>query len=204
MDVTIRGNNMTVTENMEDYVLGKLDKLERYLPNISTVHVELAHQNSNRGPDMVSVQITVKHQRGAILRAEEKLEKEDHESIKLALNGAIDKMYRRIRRFKGKRESKRREAAYSATPEELLLAEATPDELEAEQDNIMTADADEQAQIIRRKQLASPAMNEYEAIEQMELLGHTFFMFYNGDTEEVNVVYKRKAGGYGLLELDVQ
>lgn len=203
MDVTIRGNNMTVTENMEEYALEKLDKLERYLPNISSVHVELAHQNSNRGPDMVSAQITVKHKRGAILRAEEKLEKEDHNTIKQALNGAIDKMYRRIRRFKGKRENRRRDA-YMATPEELLVAEAMPEELALEEEQVMTMVADEQSQIVRRKRVATPAMNEYEAIEQMELLGHTFFMFYNGDTEEINVVYKRKAGGYGLISLEIQ
>ena len=196
MNVTILGDGIQVSESLEEYVLDKVDKLERYLPNISTVHIDLSHKNNNRGPDVVVAQITVKHQRGAILRSEEKLEKEDRDSIRMAVNHAVDKMYRRIRRFKGKRENKRREA-YVATLEELALAEELPET------NGIDSDGDE-PEIIRRKKITARAMNESEAIEQMELLGHTFFMFYNADDNATNVVYKRKIGGYGILALDIE
>ncbi|MCA9888657.1 MAG: ribosome-associated translation inhibitor RaiA, partial [Anaerolineae bacterium] len=134
MNVTIRGDGIQVSESLEEFVLNKVDKLERYLPNITSVHIDLSHKNNNRGPDMVVAQITVKHQRGAILRSEERLEKEDRDTIRMAVNHAVDKMYRRIRRFKGKRENKRREA-YVATLEELEIAEELPESVEPESES---------------------------------------------------------------------
>ncbi|MCA9881316.1 MAG: ribosome-associated translation inhibitor RaiA [Anaerolineae bacterium] len=196
MNVTIRGDGIQVSESLEEFVLNKVDKLERYLPNITSVHIDLSHKNNNRGPDMVVAQITVKHQRGAILRSEERLEKEDRDSIRMAVNHAVDKMYRRIRRFKGKRENKRREA-YVATLEELEIAEELPESVEPESES-------SEPEIIRRKNVPARAMNESEAIEQMELLGHTFFMFFNIDENAANVVYKRKNGGYGILALELE
>jgi putative sigma-54 modulation protein len=85
------------------------------------------------------------------------------------------------------------------SPEELLVAEALPDEDEIAADGNFDDDVEE-PQVIRRKDVAVSAMHEEEAIEQMELLGHNFFLFFNADTNSVNVVYKRSSGGYGLLE----
>src|SRR5690606_10977166 len=90
---------------------------------------------------------------------------------------------------------------YRATPEELELAEEVPEEIvlepQAEAEDT-TFDLSEES-IVRRKHVSLTPMTEEEAIKQMELLSHDFFMFYNADTESVTVLYKRENGGYGLL-----
>jgi putative sigma-54 modulation protein len=201
MDLTIHSDNIRITQDLEDFVYKKLDKLNRYLPNISSVHVELGIQHSNRGPDIVVAQVTLRHERGAILRTEEKVDKQDLNSLHTAIINASEKMYRRISRFKGKRRDKRLREKFSMTPEELMIAEPLPDGFESDAD-IYEDDEDTEStltQVIRRKQVGVTAMNEEEAIEQMELLGHSFFMFFNADSNTINVVYKRSNNGYGVL-----
>jgi putative sigma-54 modulation protein len=201
MDLTIHSDNIRITQDLEEFVYKKLDKLNRYLPNISSVHVELGIQHSNRGPDIVVAQVTLRHDRGAILRTEEKVDKQDHTSLHTAIINASEKMYRRISRFKGKRRDKRLREKFSMTPEELMAAEPLPDGYESEVE-IYEGEEDTEAaptRVIRRKQVGVTAMNEEEAIEQMELLGHSFFMFFNADSNTINVVYKRSNSGYGVL-----
>lgn len=197
MEINIQGNGLQVTEALSRYTQKKLERLDRYLPNIVDVRVELGRENTRRGEDLSVAQITVRHKRGAILRSQEKAAGE----IELALNLAIDKMYRQIERFKGKRSRKGQER-FSATLEELGIAEANPDlALEVDSD---LEDAATEAEVIRRKDVAVIAMSEAEAIEQMELLGHTFFVFYNPATGSVNVIYKRRSEGYGVLNPQVE
>lgn len=195
MDVKIRGTNMVVTPGIEEFAQSKLTKLNRYLPNISHLHVDFTEQKNSRGRDIIACQITLRHARGAILRAEERVEMGDGNAARSALTGAVDKMYSRIQRFKGKRRSRRMRDRYRATMEELALAEELPEDSEWDDDY----DESGTDRIIRRKNVSVTAMNEEEAIEQMELLGHTFFMFFNMDNNQINVVYKRSVGGYGLL-----
>lgn len=196
MDVQISGRNIKVTNGLEDYTRRKVDRLDRYLPNIREIRVDLARQNNSRGEDMSIAQITVQHDRGALLRAEEKTEGDIHHAI----DTAIDKMYRQIMRFKGKRRDKnRRQNRFAPTLEELELAEPLP--IEDVQDEVIIKEEPElHESVLRRKQVNLVPMDELEAIEQMELLGHSFFMFFNAETGKVNVVYRRSANGYGLLE----
>jgi putative sigma-54 modulation protein len=136
------------------------------------------------------------HDRGAILRAEEKSTGEIHVAIDLA----VDKLYRQIERFKGKKIDKRRQGSrYYATPEELQTAEVLPVEV-VDATIPVTVPPLSEFEVVRRKQIELIPMDENEAIEQMELLAHSFFMFYNVDTGKVNVLYRRYDGGYGLLE----
>lgn len=196
MDIEIQGHNLRVTDALTNYVQKKLEKLDRYLPNITDVRVELGREHTRRGEDLAVAQITIRHSRGAILRAQETLAGD----IETALNLAVDKMYRQIQRFKGKRIRKGRER-FSATVEELNIAEAIP---EIEVDGDVQEELSAESEIIRRKNVAVIAMNEGEAIEQMELLGHTFFIFFNQATGSINVIYKRRAGGYGVLNPQVE
>jgi putative sigma-54 modulation protein len=204
MELTVRGENVIITPELEEFVQKKLSKLGRYMPNINSVYVEFSIQKSRRGPDIAVAEITLRHSRGAILRTEEKVDKVEHGSLKAALVAASDKMYRRIRRFKGKNLDKRVRDRYSMSDEELTLAEPLPeDEVETVDpyDGYEAPEVEPFAeQVIRRKMVGVGAMNEEEAIEQMELLGHTFFMYFNPDTNTMNVVYKRSNGGYGVLE----
>lgn len=202
MNVTIQGTNVKVTDDLDDYARKKLDRLDRYLPRIREVRVDLSYEHTRRGEDLISAQITVHHSRGAILRAEERTTSD----AKKAIDKAVDKMYRRIQRFKGKRSRKGKER-FTATAEELTLAEAIPDVEEYIEEfvdgsgNYAEAGAGDEyiVPIARRKDIELAPMTEVEAIEQMELLGHSFFMFYNADTQTINVLYKRASGDYGLL-----
>lgn len=195
MDVMIDGNKIFVTDEIEKYAQDKLSRLARFLPNISNIRADIVKQNSSRGRDLLTVQITVRHSRGAILRSEEKVEMGDGNAVKAAINGAIEKMHSRIQRFKGKRVTRRERDRYSATAEEVNESEDIPSVEE-----MAVPDAGwKEPQILRRKQVAVAAMNEEEAVEQMELLGHDFFMFFNPDANQINVVYRRSNGGYGVL-----
>lgn len=191
MDVIIQGHNLKVTETLESYTRKKIDKLDRYLPNIYDIRVDLSSEHTKRGDDLAIAQITIRHSRGAILRAEERAPGD----INAAINSAVEKMYHRIQRFKGKHIRKGRER-FTATIEELNVAEQIPD-VEAFEEAPETEAAERD--IVRRKQVPVAAMNEAEAIEQMELLGHTFFVFFNDATGGINVLYKRASGGYGVI-----
>lgn len=190
MEITIRTTRFPISEGMTDSITDKLDRLNRYLPNITAIHVDLTQQLTHRGEDRSVAQITVRHARGAILRAEESTDGD----MQVALQQALDNMYRRIERFKGKRSPKGR-ASFGASSDEVLAAESAPDV-----DALTNADEDQvNDDVIRRKTVSLIAMSEDEAIEQMELIGHTFFMFFNAQSGAVNVVYKRHQGGYGVL-----
>jgi len=193
MDVIIQGHNLKVTDTLENYTRKKIDKLDRYLPNIYDIRVDLSSERTKRGENLAVAQITIRHSRGAILRAEER----SPGDINSAINSAVEKMYRRIQRFKGKRIRKGRER-FTATIEELIIAEEIPD-IEAFEEEPETEETERETDVVRRKEVVVGAMNEAEAIEQMELLGHAFFVFFNDATGGVNVLYKRAAGGYGVI-----
>lgn len=200
MDVIVRGHDIKVNESLQEFAQDKLGKLDRYLPNIQAIQVDLSRQRTRRGEGVTIAQITLRHERGAILRVEEKVQSNDRDSVKVAIITATDKMYRQIERFKGKQRRKGRRGKewdrYFATEEELDIAENVPnyEEIAAE---YAYEEGDEE--VIRRKELVLIAMTESEAIEQMELLSHPFFMFRNAETDQVNVIYRRDGGGYGLL-----
>ncbi len=197
MDISIQGNNIVIADNMREYAQERLMKLSRYLPNIAGVRTDITKQEYSRGPDQITVQITVRHSRGAILRSEEKsVLSGGGDAVKAALHGALDKMYKQIERFKGKRrEIRHPEDRYQATQEELDVAEDIPSI-----EDLMAPDAGwKEPQIIRRKQVNISAMNDEEAVQQMELLGHDFFVYFNADDNIVQVLYRRTNGGYGVL-----
>lgn len=202
MDVIIRGHNIRITDALKEYTEEKVGRLDRYLPHISEIRVDLSRQHTKRGENMTIAQITLRHRRGAILRSEEKLQGDERGSAESAINVATDKMYRQIQRFKGKKRDRKRVAKdkFFATPEELDIAEDIPndvyEEIYADYPEGSIANDDE---IIRRKDVPLIPMSEDEAIEQMELLAHSFFMFFNAETGSVNVLYRRDTGGYGVL-----
>jgi len=180
MNLTIKGRNMEVTEALEDYAEKKFRKLERYLPDITDVWVELAKENTRDAGQRHVVQVTVSVPRGRMLRGEER-----SADVFSAIDTVMDKMYHQIARYKGKRLARWRKGA--ATPEEELML---PEE-ELEEEELGT--------IVRVKRFLMNPMTEEEAIEQMELLGHSFFVFFNPDDGGVQVVYRRRDGNYGWI-----
>ena len=178
LKVDIFARNMEVTERINDYVTKKVSKLDRLLSGIDEIRVDLAYVKSARNvADRHVAQITIRG-KGFILRAEER-----SEEIFAAVDFTLDKMQRQIERFKGKRHRRNR----GEQPE------ISADFIEAE--------IDEAPVIARRKQFTLVPMDELEAIEQMSLLGHAnFFIFYNANTNSINVLYTRRDGTYGLIE----
>jgi putative sigma-54 modulation protein len=140
-------------------------------------------ENTKSATDRQVAQLTIRSDRGIILRAEERTG-----DMFASIDAVMDKMSRQIARYKGKRQKSRREAP----PEELGMP--------IEDMSIVEDDA----RVVRNKRFSLVPMVEEEAIEQMELLGHDFFVFFNADEDGVNVLYRRKDGNYGLLipELD--
>lgn len=182
--IKISGRNMEVTERLTDYVNKKVSKLDRYLNEIDEAHVDLAYAKSARSAaDRQVAQLTIRG-KGFVLRSEERAD-----DIYAALDTALDKMQRRIERYKGKRNRGRGDGRSAA--EVVPIPESEEEEIE-------------QPLIARRKQFIVSPMDESEAIEQMSLLGHEdFFVFYNATSETINVLYKRRDGTYGLIEPEI-
>ncbi|MDX1688103.1 MAG: ribosome-associated translation inhibitor RaiA [Candidatus Promineifilaceae bacterium] len=187
MDLLIHSRNMEVTDRLRDYVEKKTGRLDRYMPNLIEVRVDLAEESARSAIDRQVAQITIRDERGTILRAEER-----SNDMFASVDAVIDKLYRQINRYRGKRQRNRRSG--SGARQEL---EPLPIEEELLDEVVEEMDADHQ--IVRRKRFSMQPMSPEEAIDQMELLGHDFFIFFNPDEEGVNVVYKRHDGNYGLL-----
>ena len=185
MEMIIHGRNVDVTDRLEEYVDKKVGKMERYLPSANEARVELAHNESRAAADRYTAQITI-WSNGQILRAEESTN-----DIFASIDASADKMYRQIRRFKGRRYHTKRRASAAASAEAELAATMT---------DLPADDEDEEARIIRRKEFLLEPMNEEEAMAQMELLGHDFFVYFDLDARGVNVLYRRRDGQFGLLQ----
>jgi putative sigma-54 modulation protein len=183
LEVDIYGRNMEITERIEEYVDKKVSKLDRYLNNIDQARVDLAYVKSARSAaDRHVAQITITG-RGYILRSEERAD-----DIFTAFDAALSKMQRRIERYKGKRQRGRGDGRSAS--EVSAVPEITTEEVE-----------DTAPVIARRKKFFVTPMDEMEAIEQMNLLGHDeFFVFFNVNTNSINVLYKRRDDSYGLIE----
>lgn len=186
MEISINSHNVELTQRLRDHVEKKTARLDRYMPNLAEVHVDLSMQNTRSAVERQAAQITIRDDRGTILRAEER-----DSDMFAAVDAVVDKLYRQIKRYRGKRIKGRR--AGSSTVEEMALGEPLPAEIEE-------VEIETESSIVRRKSFPLRSMSPEEAIEQMELLGHSFFVFFDVDQEMVNVVYKRHDGNYGLLQ----
>lgn len=181
MNLSIYARNMQITPRLQNYVEKKTGRLDRYMPNLTEVRVDLAEQKARNAVQRQVAQITVRDTRGTILRAEEQ-----SNDMFAAVDAVVDKLYRQINRYRGKQERRFRSGSEPAE----LPGEPLPIEL---------ADEDDERRIVRQKEFSLRPMLPDEAIDQMQLLGHDFFVFFNAENESVNVVYQRRDGDYGLL-----
>ncbi len=184
MQLIVHGRNVEVTEWVEDYVAKKISKLDRFLPQAREARAELTHTPTRAANDRYTAQITI-WANGQILRAEESTS-----DIFASIDATADKIYRQVARFKGRRFEERRRQSAAAS----LEAEMSPSIEEIE------AATEVEGEIVRRKKFTVEMMGEAEAIEQMELLGHDFYLFLNADEGGVNLIYRRRDGNYGLLQ----
>ncbi len=183
MQLIVQGKNIQVTDRLRTYVEDKVGRLDRYLSTITEARVELTTEKTRSQEDRQVAQLTVRS-KGVILRSEER-----SGDIFTSVDMVMDKMKRQIERYKRKRRNR-----YRGVPVEL-----SP-ELEAEEEEEEDEEETSDGRIVRTKQFRVAPMDPDEAIEQMELLGHGFFVFYNADGGQINVVYRRRDGDYGLIQ----
>jgi len=176
MELQITGKNVEVSPRVRSYIERKLGKLGHHLPGIIESKVEISEQKTKSRQHHFVVQVTVDSS-GTLLRGEERGED---------LFSAIDKVeavvMRQIERYKGRRYDKGRGNSF---------ARGELSQIETEEPA---------RRVIRVKRFAIKPMSVDEAIDQVELLGHDFFLFSNADTEEINLLYRRRDGNYGLIE----
>ena len=170
MKYNIRGNKIDVTESINDYLKSKLSKVEKYFDD----DVEAKAIISAKGREQ-KVEVTIWSGKYNV-RAEEV-----NEDLYSAIDLVVDKLERQLKKYKDKLQNKK------------VIKEDYVPEIEEYFE-------DEEQTIVRRKEVFLKPIDEEEAITQMELLGHTFFVFKNVETDKINVVYKRKEGDYGIIE----
>jgi putative sigma-54 modulation protein len=188
MPVRVQGKHIAVTDALRAYAEQKLAKLPRYFDRVQDAQVVLSvARDSTRGRAQV-VEVTVWCD-GLVLRAEE-----TSEDMYTSIDRAVDKLERQIEKYRSRiiekrrlDESRRRRRAQQSA-EAVLEAQGT--------------EPPAQPQIVRVKRFAMKPMTPDEAVLQMELLGHLFFVFRHAGTQDINVLYKRRDGDYGLIEPD--
>jgi len=188
LPIRVSGKHMVVTEALRQYVTTKLAKLPRHFDQIQDAQVVFSVSRNRSVERAQIVEVTVWCD-GLVLRAEE-----HSEDMYASIDRAVEKLERQIEKYRSRiiekrrlDESRRRRRDQQSAEAALRTEPAPPAELEA-------------LQVVRTKRFAMKPMAADEAVLQMELLGHTFFVFRNASTQQVNVLYKRRDGDYGLIE----
>lgn len=179
MEYKVRGQNIEVTNALLDYVEKKLSRLERYFetPPTSSVNVTLSVTK-----DVHSIEVTIPLP-GLLLRAEDR-----RKDMYTSIDGVVDKLERQIRKHKTKVNRKFRQVGVANH----LFREQSP--------ALVAVGEDDELEVVRMKRFTLKPMDIEEAILQMNMIGHSFFVFSNAESKEVNVVYRRNDGRYGLIE----
>ncbi len=175
MKLQVRGRNTEITPVLKDYIEKRVGKLTKYLNNLSNGQVVLTVE---RGKSRVEVTIPID---GMILRGEESTG-----DIYSSIDLVVEKLEKQIEKFKGRYNKRFNKQFNKNVSETYPLAE------EKKQETVPG--------IVKTKRFAMKPMTTEEAILQIDLLGHNFFVFSNAETEQVNVLYRRKDGNYGLIE----
>ena len=172
MQLRVKGRGVEVTDAIRSYAEKRLGKLERQLPD-PKIELELSAENnpSIKANNVAEATVWTK---GPVLRA-----RESSQDMRASIDQLVDKLERQVTRYREKR-GRRRRASRQAPEEGIPMSE--------------------EPQIVRTKQFAVKPMDAQEAVLQLELVGHDFFVFRNADSDEVNIVYRRRQGGYGLIE----
>jgi len=176
MQIIVKGKNLEVTEALRGYALEKVSRVEKYLDRIMKTEIEMSVERNPKIQDNQVVEVTI-FSSGPIIRA-----KESAGDMYQAIDLVTNKLERQARKVKKKMIDR---SHHARNPfKESAVAE----------------EPEEEAVIVKTKSFPLKPMIPEEACLQMDLLGHDFFVFINAETEETNVVYRRKDGNYGLIE----
>jgi putative sigma-54 modulation protein len=187
MKLVIHGKNIEVTEAIREYVHQKIEKAAghyQHLTNEIDVHLSVARNPRITPSQNAEVTLFVN---GSVIRAEESTE-----NLYASIDLVADKITRQLRKYKEKR---------NGSPH----ARQKDEEVELlETDAVATLDTDRipelPAEVVRSKYFAMSPMSVDEAVERLDLVDHDFYMFHNSETGQINVVYERNHGGYGLIQ----
>lgn len=188
MKLVIQGKNIDITDSIRDYVHQKIEKAVSHYATMTVevdVHLSVA-RNPRINPKHIA-EVTL-YINGAVVRAEE-----SSENLYASIDLVANKISRQLRKYKEKRNRK----AHSP----VKLTELNPQPNPADISGVLR-DREPQLPeaVVRSKYFAMPPMNIHDALEQLELVDHDFYMFLNEETNEINVIYERNHGGYGLLQ----
>jgi ribosomal subunit interface protein len=200
-DVVVKGRNVEIPDHYRTYVTEKLTRLERFDRSIYLFDVELDHEKNRRQrKNCQHVEITARG-RGPVVRGEACAD-----SFYAAFEAAASKLENRLRRSKDRRKihygDKRPVSVAEATAATVAIAEETP--APADDTGLLdglTLDDHEPGRIVRVKEHPATPMTVDDALSQMELVGHDFFLFHDKETDKATVVYRRHAYDYGLIRL---
>ncbi len=185
MKLVIQGKNIELTDAIREYVHQKVEKAVNHFQNLTTeVDVHLSVARNPRISTKQAAEVTI-YANGTVIRAEE-----SSDSLYASIDLVSDKIARQLRKYKEKRQDKKTSVpsttdVVSDSPVSNLIGDRTP-ELPSE--------------VVRTKYFAMPPMTIEAALEQLQLVGHDFYMFCNAETGEINVIYERNHGGYGVIQ----
>ncbi len=183
MELIIKSRNGRLTDRQRAYIEEKLGKLSRYLDKLSKATVELAEEQRRSEGTVHRAQVTVMGERGVLVRAEQSAS-----DLLAAIDAVHDTLQRQITRHKDKQSHRARRRG----DEQMADLDYIPAPMDDETDT-------SGPRIVRTKAFSVKPMSGDEAVEQMELLGHDFFVFRDSDTDGIQVVYRRRDGNYGLI-----
>lgn len=175
MEIRVRAQNLELTDAVKSYAAEKVSKLSRYFDQILEAEIEFITEQNPSIADGQRVEVTL-HTKGHIVRGAE-----SSTDIFASVDLVVDKLERQLKRYKDR--------MYSSAQRHNHSKEAGAQ-----------SEGRGEGKIVKVKQVAIKPMTPEEATEQMDILGHDFFVFTNADTEEVNVVYRRRDNNYGLIE----
>ena len=170
-------NNVEISETIRAYVEKKVGKLGRYLPTLDEGKVEISREGAKLPEQRFTVQVTL-DSRGVWIRAQEK-----SKDMRTAIDKVVDVLSKRIERHKGKLYDKSRGVSFARQGAAIEEEEIEPPR-----------------RVVKTKRFLVKPMPIDEAMNQMELLGHDFFLFVDADTDRLNLLYRRDDGNYGLIE----
>lgn len=173
MKLSVQGKNFQVTDDILKYAEKRLSTVEKFFDNIQELNTIISKERGN-----IKVEVTLSAS-GTVIRGESRTP-----DVFSSIDDVVDKLKRQIKKYKERFIERRREAA-----KEEKRFERSTEEFE-----------EEEPKIVKVKKFILKPMDEEEAIMQMELLGHNFFVFLNSRTDKFNVIYKRTDGNYGLIE----
>jgi putative sigma-54 modulation protein len=184
MKLVIHSKNIEITDAIREYVHQKIEKAASHFQSITNeVDVHLSVARNPRINTRQAAEVTI-YANGSVIRAEE-----SSENLYASIDLVADKIARQLRKYKERRQDQKTHAQ----PAEVVVAESVVTDLIGDRTPELPNE------VVRTKYFSMPPMTLAEALEQLQLVGHDFYMFRNSETGEINVIYERNHGGYGVI-----